>query len=104
MFCSRCNYGTDEDFYRLGTRNGKLKQLYARSQFSVCEQPLVILEVPNSELSLRAFATEQSLGTGQDFQKCSCIKHCNIHRYRCTCAKKKLCNSKCHSSLLCSNK
>ncbi|GFT33523.1 uncharacterized protein NPIL_555561 [Nephila pilipes] len=53
---------TEEGFFQLGTRNGRIKQLYSRSQFSVCEQELIkIEEVPDVEISLRSVATAQSL-------------------------------------------
>ena len=35
---------TDDDVSELGTQNGVLKQLYARSQFSLCYQKLLNLE------------------------------------------------------------
>jgi hypothetical protein len=66
---------TEHNFYKLGTRNGVIKQLYARSQFSLCEEKLIsVEEVPSIEVSLRTVATAQSTGTGQGFSKCTCIK------------------------------
>lgn len=95
---------TEEGFFQLGTRNGRIKQLYSRSQFSVCEQKLIkIEEVPDVEISLRSVATAQSLGTGQGFKKCSCKTQC-VNK-KCFCFRNNvLCNSKCHFSNPCCNK
>ncbi|KAL5238997.1 hypothetical protein ACI65C_006407 [Semiaphis heraclei] len=69
---------TSDGFYRLGTRDGVLKQLYARSQFTVCQKKLLqIHEVPaDTEVALRTVAKEQSTGTGQEFLKCVCKTKC----------------------------
>ena len=95
---------TEEGFFQLGTRNGRIKQLYSRSQFSVCEQKLIkIEEVPDVEISLRSVGTAQSLGTGQGFKKCSCKTKC-VNK-KCFCFRNNvLCNSKCHFSNPCCNK
>jgi hypothetical protein len=94
----------EDGFYKLGTRNGVMKQLYARSQFSTCHQNLVQMdEVPSTQASLRTVASAQSTGTGQGFFKCCCKTKCQSNR--CACKKKQvLCNSKCHASLPCTNK
>ncbi|XP_043476064.1 uncharacterized protein LOC122507427 [Leptopilina heterotoma] len=67
----------DDGFYRLGTRNGILKQLYSRSQFSPCRTKMLNIEdrQKEKEVSLRTVATKHSLGTGQGFVKCSCKKN-----------------------------
>ena len=95
---------TEDGFYRLGTERGILNQLYARSQFSVCQKDLLKVEdVPDHEIPLRSAATAQSTGTGQGFLRCMCKTKCQ--NYKCLCLKKKIkCNSKCHSSLPCCNK
>ncbi|XP_060859794.1 KRAB-A domain-containing protein 2-like [Metopolophium dirhodum] len=95
---------TDDGFYQLGCNDGVLKQLYSRSQFTVCSENLLAVEaVPNESITLRSAATAQSLGTGQGFFKCTCTKKCDTKR--CVCRKKEvLCNSKCHNSLTCTNK
>ncbi|XP_050058504.1 SCAN domain-containing protein 3-like [Aphis gossypii] len=69
---------TSDSFYRLGTRDGVLKQLYARSQFTACQKKLLqIDEVPiDTEVALRTVAKEQSTGTGQGFLKCVCKTKC----------------------------
>lgn len=49
---------SEDGFYQLGTVNGILKQLYSRSQFTVCPKKLVQVEdVPNHEIVLRRAAT-----------------------------------------------
>ncbi|KAL4091017.1 hypothetical protein QTP88_025760 [Uroleucon formosanum] len=44
----------------------------ARSQFTVCQKKLLHLdEVPAEELALRSVASQQSIGSGQGFTKCT---------------------------------
>lgn len=96
---------TEDNFYKLGTRNGIIKQLYTRSEFSVCDEKLIFLEeIPSDkEVSLRTVATAQSTGTGQGFAKCNSTRKCETNK--CACRKKNLlCNSKCHKSSPCTNK
>ncbi|XP_060522326.1 uncharacterized protein LOC132699554 [Cylas formicarius] len=97
---------TDDDYFQIGRRNRILKGLYSRSQFSVCPENIL---TPNDiqdnaiELPLRTIATKQSIGTAQGFSKCQWKTKCTTNR--CACLKaKKMCNSKCHGSLNCSNK
>jgi len=46
-------YRTD-DLFKLGTRNGILKQLYARSQFQLChERFLEVGDIPSEVVSLQ---------------------------------------------------
>ncbi|CAI6358371.1 unnamed protein product [Macrosiphum euphorbiae] len=96
---------TEDGFYRLGNKTGVLKQLYARSQFTVCQQNFVALDEVNheKELGLRSIATQEATGSGQGFIKCSCATRCQNNR--CKCLKNKIhCNSKCHPNLQCCNK
>ena len=95
---------TNDGFYRLGSRNGIINKLYARSQFTVCEENILSSEdIPQNECSVRSIATAQSVGSGQGMQKCSCTKQCRTNR--CACRKNnRLCNSRCHNSLTCTNK
>ncbi|GFY08679.1 uncharacterized protein TNCV_811121 [Trichonephila clavipes] len=63
----------EDGFCRLGTSEGILKQLYARSQFILCPQNLLRIEnIPDHELSLRSVAIAQSSRRGQGFVKCMC--------------------------------
>ena len=94
---------TKDNLYRLGTSNGVLNCLYARSQFVLCHEKFVQMEgVPTTSISLRTAASSQALSGGQGFvtTKCSTGK-----KTRCMCRKKGvLCNSRCHSSNSCENK
>ncbi|GBO23378.1 hypothetical protein AVEN_103750-1, partial [Araneus ventricosus] len=94
---------TEDGFYKFGTKTGILKQLYAKCEFSVCEEIFLMKEdVPAVEVSLRLTAVKQSLGTGQGFRECYCKSKCPTNR--CACRKNQLiCNSKCHQSLDCTN-
>eukprot|EP00102_Acyrthosiphon_pisum_P023247 XP_016660457.1 PREDICTED: KRAB-A domain-containing protein 2-like [Acyrthosiphon pisum] len=95
---------TEDGFYQLGCKSGILKQLYARSQFTTCSENLISLsDIPQEkEISLRSAATEQSIGNGQGFFKCTCITKCTTNR--CICRKNGvLCNSKCHHNQACTN-
>lgn len=95
---------TDEGYYQIGTKTGRLNKLYARSQFSVCEENLMTIDqVPNCALALRSVANAQSNGTGQGMFRCNCKSKCNTNK--CTCKKNNLlCNSRCHQSVNCFNK
>ncbi|KAE9529177.1 hypothetical protein AGLY_011973 [Aphis glycines] len=65
---------TDDGYYQLGTKEGLLKSLYSRSQFTICQKNLIAIEeVPRENtFALRTIATQQSTGTGQGFIKCTC--------------------------------
>ncbi|GBO23460.1 hypothetical protein AVEN_18634-1 [Araneus ventricosus] len=56
---------TEDGFYRLGTSEGILKQLYERSQFTLCPENLLRIEnIPDYEIPLRSVAIAQSSGSG----------------------------------------
>lgn len=96
---------SEDELYKLGTRDGILKKLYSRSEFDVCKQLFLdVKDIPtDKEISLRSAATSSSVGTGQGFFRCHCTKHCATNI--CKCKKNKvLCNSKCHNSMSCKNK
>ncbi|XP_060872569.1 uncharacterized protein LOC132946537 [Metopolophium dirhodum] len=96
---------TVDGYYRLGTKEGLLKSLYSRSQFSICQKNLITIDqVPRENtFALRTIATQQSTGTGQGFIKCTCKTKCQSKK--CLCVKNNiLCSSKCHSSSVCCNK
>jgi hypothetical protein len=69
-----CFHFTADDYYRLGTREGLLKSLYSRSQFTICQKNIIEThEVPKENtLALRTIATQKSTGTGQSFFKFTC--------------------------------
>ncbi|CAH1375908.1 unnamed protein product, partial [Tenebrio molitor] len=80
-------------------------QGFFRSQFSKC--PMNIIQENevsmDKRITVKTVATLQSLGSGQEFFKCSCNIKCKSKK--CMCKKKDvLCNSKCHKSLPCCNK
>ncbi|KAL4718524.1 hypothetical protein ACJJTC_016606 [Scirpophaga incertulas] len=61
---------TDDELYQPGTKQGVVKTLYSRHQFTVCHQELLKIEdVPNLKTTLRTVATLHSTGTGQGFVK-----------------------------------
>lgn len=91
-------------FYKLGTEHGVLKQLYARSEFSILHEKLLLLSsVGTEEKSLRTIASSQSLTGGQGYTRCNCTTKCTTNRCKCK-NNKLLCNSKCHKSSTCCNK
>ena len=91
-------------FYKLGTEHGVLKQLYARSEFSILHEKLLTLSsVGTEEKSLRTIASSQSLTGGQGYTRCNCTTKCTTNRCKCK-NNKLLCNSKCHKSSSCCNK
>ena len=92
------------DGYTIGTQSGLLKQKYVRSQFQpTIGNHLRAIDVPPKEVSLREACGMVSLAHGQGFIRCSCKGDCSSNR--CSCRREgRLCNSKCHKSLTCTNK
>ena len=90
--------------YKIGTKFGAIDTSYSRNQFSICNEPVISIDnVPNEEISLRGCARKSSLTGSQGYQRCGCKSGCA--RNICSCLRQtKLCTSKCHSSLTCSNK
>lgn len=71
-------------FYKLGTEHGVLKQLYARSEFSILHEKLLLLSsVGTEEKSLRTIASSQSLTGGQGYTRCNCTTKCTTNRCKC---------------------
>ena len=110
---SRCDAGNilgvitaiDENgSYKIGTKFGAIDTSYSRNQFSICNEPVISVEdVPDEEISLGGCARKSSLTGGQGHQRCGCKSGCA--RNICSCRRQnKLCTSKCHSSVTCSNK
>ncbi|GFU60597.1 uncharacterized protein NPIL_657201 [Nephila pilipes] len=87
----------EEEFYQLGTKQGRLSQLYTRNQFTICEEKFILLDdVPDLAISLRVCVRKTSLSGGQGYQRC-------VRKGQCLCKCKKsgkLCNSKYHNSLI----
>ena len=90
--------------YKIGPKFGAIDTRYSRNQFSICNEPVISVEdVPDEEISLRGCARKSSLTRGQGYQRCGCKSGCARNICSC-CSQNKLCTSKCHSSLTCSNK
>lgn len=95
---------TADNYYKIGTINGILSQLYSRNQIAACKSNLLRTEdVPDKICTLRTASNKQSRFGGQGFVRCNCVKKCTDAK--CQCRKKELkCNSKCHKALDCTNK
>ncbi|GFX85127.1 KRAB-A domain-containing protein 2 [Trichonephila clavipes] len=77
MIFSECQYsGTCNDwesFYRLAISEGLLKQLYAKSQFTLCSKNLLrVKDIPDHEILLLSVEIAHSSGGGVGFVKCMC--------------------------------
>lgn len=60
-----------DGFYQLGTCEGILKQLYARSQIACYPKNLLKIEdIPDHEIFLLSAATGQSTGSGHSSSEC----------------------------------
>ncbi|XP_074035210.1 uncharacterized protein [Leptinotarsa decemlineata] len=92
------------ELYELGTKEGRLPQMYSRNQLTLCKESFISLDmVPNLHISLREYVKKTSLSGGQGYQRCVCKTKCKTDK--CKCKKNgKLCNSKCHESLSCHTK
>ena len=67
----------EDGFYRLGTVNEVLKQLYNRNEFEVCKQNFLNLDdvKKETEITLRGAAGKNSVsGTTQGYVRCHCKK------------------------------
>ncbi|EDV20733.1 uncharacterized protein TRIADDRAFT_60686 [Trichoplax adhaerens] len=97
------SYGNN--FFKLGTKYGTLKQRYSRNQFTVCtERYIRTTDVPScAEISLRELVKKESATGGQGMFKCNCKSNCRNFKCKCFAAKEK-CNSRCHSNRTCRNK
>ncbi len=96
---------TEDDMYKLGTRDGVIDKLYSQSKIAPSGNNFVSIdEVPQEKsISLRRANANQSLFNGQGYNKCNCKGHCQTNR--CACRKKEmLCSSRCHGNLICNNK
>nr|CAI5842632.1 unnamed protein product [Callosobruchus analis] len=93
-----------EGMYKLGTKHGTLSQLYARNQFTLCNEAFInVNAVPEHEITVRECARKESHLGYQGFQHCNYTGDCGSKR--CKCKKSQLlCNSKCHRSLTFKNK
>ena len=97
----------ENDMYTIAVRGGILKGKYSRNQFDLCLHKLITDDELNlnSEISLRQAVQFESKCGGQGFVKCNCTGSKRCQTNRCKCFKASvMCNSRCHSSLVCCNK
>ena len=74
----------DEEFYKFGTKLGKLNALYTRNQFILFKKKfLSIEEVGTEEISVREVVNKLSFVGGQGFRKCNCSKTCTTKMCLC---------------------
>jgi len=94
----------DGDFYHLGTKAGTLSQLFTRNRFTLCEENfLESAIIPDNEIGIRQAVSQLSLTGGQGLIRFDCLKKCMTNRCKCR-SKNVLCNSRCRSSQVCTNK
>jgi len=59
-----------DNFYEIGTTEGKLQQLYSRNQFMICKEKILQIEdVPGNSISLREAACCFSILGGQGYNR-----------------------------------
>lgn len=101
MVVLECN---DKGLYKLGNKYGTITELFSRNQFTVCDSKFLDIDMVSPEKkSLRQIANAQSTSGGQGYKRCHCKTKCGNKKCLCKAAGI-LCNSKCLSSLSCSNK
>ena len=89
--------------YLLGTKEGQLEQLYARTEFTAADNNFIEAhDVPSFSLSLRS-ASMITCGSKQEFVSCHCKRHCIDKKCKCL-SKNMKCNSMCHYNSSCKNK
>ncbi|XP_025192667.1 uncharacterized protein LOC112592727 [Melanaphis sacchari] len=95
----------ENDLYKLCTEHGYLKHKYTRSELVPCKEKLLDLpkSIEEKELTLREAAGLSSISGTQGYQRCHCKTKCKNNKCACR-SSGKLCNSKCHGSLICENK
>uniref|UniRef100_A0AC35EZY3 Integrase catalytic domain-containing protein n=1 Tax=Panagrolaimus sp. PS1159 TaxID=55785 RepID=A0AC35EZY3_9BILA len=97
--------GKRNDLFEIGTKQGKFKRLFARSQIEPLKEPFMTSDdVPDAEISsVRTAAAAASVVGGQGHFHCDCKTACKTNRCKCK-KESRLCNSRCHNSLSCCNK
>ncbi|XP_076055268.1 uncharacterized protein LOC143033663 [Oratosquilla oratoria] len=94
----------ENDLYRIAVEAGILSTKDSRNQFDLCPQRLLNETDVNTDCtSTLRQALRSTASGGQGFFHCDWSKQCQANRCKCFKAKK-LCNSRCHSSLTCENK
>ena len=97
----------ENDMYTIAVKAGILSTKYSRNQFDLCPQRLLNDSDINTDKTITLRQALKSTATGgQGFFHCNCSKgkkQCQTNRCKCFKAKR-LCNSRCHSSVSCQNK
>ena len=90
-------------FYLLGTKEGPLERLYARTESTAADNNFFEAhDVPSSSLSLQSASVITS-GSKRGFVSCHCKGHCIDKKCKCLSKNMKF-NSMCHSNSSCKNK
>ena len=90
--------------YKLGNYNGTIEEKFSRNQFTPTNAiHLDISKISAVKKSLRELAAKQSKFESQGYQRFTCKGGCRNNKCRRR-VQAKICNSKCHSSLSCTNK
>jgi hypothetical protein len=88
--------------FLLGTKEGLLEQLHARSEFTTADSNFIdVHNVPSNSLSVRSASITTS-GSKQGFSSCNCKRYCVVKNCKCR-LKNIKCYSKCHSNSSCKN-
>ena len=62
-------------FLTLGTRHGIISGLFTRGEVVPCSEGFISEhDIPLSNIGLRELSRKESIGTGQGFFKCNCLK------------------------------
>ncbi|KAK6173277.1 hypothetical protein SNE40_016757 [Patella caerulea] len=97
----------EKNMYAICVKAGILKGKFSRNQFDLCPQQLLTKSDVDhtSTVTLRQAVHKESSCGGQGYVRCNCVGSKRCWTNRCKCFKNKLkCSSRCHSSLLCTNK
>ncbi|KRY10150.1 hypothetical protein T12_3376 [Trichinella patagoniensis] len=89
-----------EGLYTVGCRERKLASKFTAADLQVISENLLSIdEAPDAEIPLRTAVTK-AMG-GQGYVKCMCLSGCSSGR--CSCSRKRVCNSRCHPGKSCNN-
>lgn len=75
---------TDDNMYQLGTKDGVINHLYTRSEFDICKQKCIDIDLirKDKQISLRQ-AASCDFGCSQGFFMCKCTKNCKSKLCKC---------------------
>uniref|UniRef100_A0A2A4K8V1 Integrase catalytic domain-containing protein n=1 Tax=Heliothis virescens TaxID=7102 RepID=A0A2A4K8V1_HELVI len=95
------------NLYQVGTVLGIINNWMPQNAVLSCPNTEPLSDIPKVPIPLRTVATMSSPFGGQGIKQCNCkkIKNGQCISKKCNCKKSNvLCNSRCHSSLICNNK